>query len=188
MEGTSTKSVGLGHLNAARFLEDNHEIQAEIAQEGERVSCIDSQRGEDGKDLSLEVVIKSPGLFVIEVLNLVQENPGLRKSGQHHIHDAPILFANEGAHLFRDFIQLLRIRPAARIHPPDIRAQDAEEFTFLILSKGTSPPPSCSSSLLSDDCNKLFRGDPGLDRKGHPWGNDVSVRGLMQRFVHPYGE
>jgi len=125
--GHFDEGIGLGHLYAARFLENNHEVQTEIPQERERVSRIDSQRGEDGKYLSLEVVIKSPGLFVIEVLDTVKKNPGLRESRQHHIRDAPVLFGNEDPYPFRDLVQLLPDRPAACVDAADIRTQDTEE-------------------------------------------------------------
>ena len=121
------KGVGLRHLYSARFLENNQKVQAEVAEKRERVSCIDGQRRQNGEDLRLKVFIEPLALFLVELVDAVKEYPCLFESGQHLLHDAPVLFGNKAAHFFCDFVKLLPDRPAARIDAVDVRVQDAEE-------------------------------------------------------------
>ena len=121
------KGVGLGHLYSARFLKNNEEVQTEIAEKREGVSCIDGQRRQNGEDLRLEVFIEPLDLFFVELVDPVKEDPCLFESRQHLLHDATVLLGNQAAYSFCDFVKLLPDCSAARIEAIHFRVQDAEE-------------------------------------------------------------
>ena len=127
--GHFDEGIGLGHLYSARLLEHNQKVQAEIAEEREGVSRIDGQRCQNREDLRLEVFIEPLALSLIELVDPVKEYPCLFEPGKQLLHDAAVLFGNETAHSFSDFVKLLTDRPSARIDTVDGRIQDAEEPT-----------------------------------------------------------
>ncbi len=125
--GHFDEGVGLRHLDSARFLENDHEVETEVGEERKRVSRIDGKRRQNGEDLRLKVFFEPLPLFLVEFVDAVEEYPYFLEPGQDLLHDAPVLFGNERAHFFCDFVELLPDRPAACIDAIDIRVEDAEE-------------------------------------------------------------
>ena len=121
------EGVGLGDLYSARFLENDHEVQTQIAEEGKGVTGIDGERRQNGKYLCLEVLVEPLDLFLVEFVEPMDEYPRFFESRQDLLHDAVVLFGNELARFFRDFVELLPGRPAAGIDVIEVGLENAEE-------------------------------------------------------------
>ena len=74
--GYFDEGVSLRHLYSARFLENDHKIEAEVCEERKRMSRIDGKRRQNREDLCLEVFFEPLPLLLIEFVDTVHEYPG----------------------------------------------------------------------------------------------------------------
>jgi len=121
------KGIGLWHFYSARFLENGHEVEAEVGEERERVASIHRERRENREDLRLGSTLRAAFSLLIELINAVKKYPHFFQSRQHLVDDTTVLFSNERAYFLRNFVQLLPDRPAAWVDTTDISVEHAQK-------------------------------------------------------------